>query len=1098
MKSNKIFKVLITIFLLTALLLGTIPAEAASTTVTVFIGEPGEAPSKTNRMYKMIEEQLGIKFEFTFLSGNLDETIGGFMSSGKYPDLIDGGYSTDLLIYAEALIDLLPYISEAETPNLYRHLYTGNRVAQLVDDEGKLYIIPNFGITYNDPIQNENNGPAFFIQKKVIAWNNYVIPTTLDEYFDLLDRYIAANPTDGEGNANRGFEILCDGWRNFALMNPVQHLMGRPNDGIVLVDVNTDAYTTETFINQDYAKGYYKTLNHQYNMGIVAADTFDLDFDTYIESLTSGNVLGMFDQTWNFGLATMQLQNEGRYEDTYLAIPLVYDASYVGGRTIEEHYMNGSGMNINRGFGISKSCRDPGKLVRMFDTLLSDEWQTKLWWGIEGVDYTIDEDGRMVMTDEQYRNLTDPNWRKKNSADALFNAAPKKQGTRDDGNAWSPNEQPEICHQNMSEYDRAFLEACGLDTPGELFNAPIPLAPYGEAWQIDTTEIEDDYSMFLNLQTYMLPGVITCPEDEFETKWAEFIAAITPYAERVSRYLQEAILARVAQNTPDNSCGGSAVWTLENGTLTITGSGVIYNYDSPDDVPWYGSRQGITKIVVGAGISRIGDNAFSGSVNAATVRLPESLKSVGTNAFQGCSGLTDVYYEGEAAEWAKISFGSGNDALFGASLHCEKVHVHREVIDPAVEPTCTEPGRTEGSHCKLCGQVLVEPIILPAGHDWGDVNCTWNEDNTEATATRTCRRDAGHSETETTTEITSAVTKSPTQDKAGTYTYCASFTNPGFPLIFKDEIIPALKDMKTLELPDKLATVEEASFENLGIEAVILPDECTEIEDGAFAGCENIRYVWIPEKLGTLPEGTFADSEGMILDYKTDHDLPKLSVTLDGTSYDYAQSVHVTAALTRKDGSSTGIAAAYPNVRFVATLCTEAGEKVDGFIVQSGYGPGMAVNFPMSSDTMPAGNYKITVETDIPGLAGESPVFRYTADRSNVPDVSGCSIGISLSDSSFGAGEAFRVTAEVRDRNGNPVNGVKVGFMVLDTQRNSTTFYSDDYGWLWNVTRDNGTCSITSFFGSNNTFPAGRYIAYVFLVNNEEVSAERSFLYKGK
>ena len=76
------------------------------------------------------------------------------------------------------------------------------------------------------------------------------------------------------------------------------------------------------------------------------------------------------------------------------------------------------------------------------------------------------------------------------------------------------------------------------------------------------------------------------------------------------------------------------------------------------------------------------------------------------------------------------------------------------------------------------------------------------------------------------------------------------------------KLIPPLRDMTVLKLPDSLKVIQENAFENTDCQAVIIPEGCVSIEEYAFKGCHNLLYVFIPATVENISENAFADSNG--------------------------------------------------------------------------------------------------------------------------------------------------------------------------------------------------------------------------------------------
>lgn len=87
-------------------------------------------------------------------------------------------------------------------------------------------------------------------------------------------------------------------------------------------------------------------------------------------------------------------------------------------------------------------------------------------------------------------------------------------------------------------------------------------------------------------------------------------------------------------------CGLSAYWSFDSstGTLTISGSGAMNDYEYGNDYPWMDYRDSIQTIVIGDQITQIGRYAFPWTA-CSTIQFGKSVRSIGAKAFSGCRNL---------------------------------------------------------------------------------------------------------------------------------------------------------------------------------------------------------------------------------------------------------------------------------------------------------------------------------------------------------------------------------------------------------------------------------------------------------------------------
>jgi len=496
-------------------------------------------PAANHPMYEYLKTRLNATFTWDILVGDIAQRRGTMIAGGDYPDIME--LRGNEWIDAGALIPLEDLI-EQYGPRIRAHY---NEVwDKMRSADGHIYYLINFGVIQGLDHRPNYDGTAFWIQKEILKEAGYPRISTLDQYFSLIENYYRRNPTIN-GQPTIPFTILTHDWRAFELWNPPNFLAGNPNDGNGVVNPQTHEY--KTFFTMDISKRWFQYLNGLNARGLVDRAGFTDNYDQYQAKIAAGRLLGQSVQGWQFMYsADMQNRDRGENNRTMAPLAITFDES------IRPWYRNRTIPNLLRGMGISVSAKDPVRIIRMINELLSEDVQKTLYWGVEGQHWQLNAQGVPYRTQAQRDNWQNDNWQTQNRARLMDDIFPKVQGSFSDGypadlNDFFPERQATLLPE-----DRELLEAYGVGGTNQLMD-PDPRPnnvwfpswsmappPDGSAAQIALTRCEQTMKQ-------RLPQIILATPANFERLWNEYVQEmnVTNRLADYEAYMQQALNQRI-------------------------------------------------------------------------------------------------------------------------------------------------------------------------------------------------------------------------------------------------------------------------------------------------------------------------------------------------------------------------------------------------------------------------------------------------------------------------------------------------------------------------------------------------------------------------
>ena len=290
-----------------------------------------------------------------------------------------------------------------------------------------------------------------------------------------------------------------------------------------------------------------------------------------------------------------------------------------------------------------------------------------------------------------------------------------------------------------------------------------------------------------------------------------------------------------AYNDNVGSCGENLTWSFsaEDGVLTISGTGEMYDYDA-QTAPWTRLADQIVRVVVRYGVASVGAQAFANLPNLEYFQIPGSIKSIGAQALSGCSKLSRINIPKDMTFIGENAFAgtSVSEVYFIGSIPESIAENVFEGVTAQVRYPYYDDSFTASNMVDYGGQLTWIPYGLPYGECGidGD-NLTWNLD-----------RETG------------VLTISGTGAMYDNYlievsNWAAYYT----------------QEVKSVVVEAGVTTIGRGAFEGLqNLESVSIADTVVSIGNGAFQDCSKLASVELPASIERVDTYAFNRCAGLL------------------------------------------------------------------------------------------------------------------------------------------------------------------------------------------------------------------------------------------